>query len=850
MSSKEQEAIQNCKTSLFRDVFYVFDRALSRFKREHIEKLLSANGASAVENQNDDNADTPSATRNPTHIISTRPLQPNELAQFDHGIALVTPQWVEAAVRNGFTHDAKYYSPDPRKIFSGTVVSTSGLPKSDRESIYGGLLALGGQYREDLTAEVTHLVCLKPEGEKYDKAINENNIKVVLPQWVDDCLKFRRLVREDIFQFPDPPFLRTNEENAINDARPRSADDPQSTEKDESTIDNLGQMIYQYPKTMLLLPEVNKGDSFLNNRTFYLSSDLEISKEFQTSLEKLLVKAGATVSEEYNENTDIVITKWRSSSIYLKACKDQKVVASLWWASNTLWRRRFELPTRTLLDYPRPKGGIPGMENAVITITSYSGIARDYLRRLITAVGATYTANMTESQTTHVICSSKNSTKYRVARHWNLAVVNHLWIEECFQLWTCKSVEDERYVYFPGGKILDQLVGQTPLISDELEKWWKVADQVPKVFCPDSLRVPSKKTGLTLPLTAKEKTSKSDASSSSPTTPRSPKDPVSPSAQGTGSVTRKRPRQAAVAATHALQTVIVPDLNAYQKEMKTKRIKVDEDNLDEDNYTNRSSSSKSEASINHAVKHGNDLTSRVVKRSIGEQQSGPSMTSKAKPTVIKIATSGTTLASDQKAAGLTDIDVQALRRLGAQLTESIVHATHLIVEERILRTPKFLCAVNLGLDIVQVDWIKDTIRNDGWQDVAPYAVVDRETEDRHNFSLSGSLALARQSRVEQAKMRHGTWLQGWDVCVLQSSKNVLKEVIETAGGKFVNKTYARKLCDLGINDSEKKLLIISDPKDKTEWAEFTSHGISIYDIEMVIVGSFRQRLDLDQFKLH
>ncbi|KAG0170496.1 hypothetical protein DFQ28_001810 [Apophysomyces sp. BC1034] len=697
------------------------------------------------------------------------------------------------------------------------------IPKRDREAIFGGLLALGGQYREDLTSDVTHLVCLTQEGEKYEKAIEVKHIKVVLPQWIDDCFKFRRMVREDIFQFPDPPLLHTAEQKAAEDTSKPVEEEKQQT-GDSSSTENMNKMIYPYPKTMQLLPIIAEKETFLNNWCFYLSPDLEVSREFQNNLEKLLIKVGATVSEQYDDDVNIVVTKWRSSNIYLKACGEKKTVGSLWWVTNTLARRRFESPLRTLLDYPRPKGGIPGMENAVITITSYSGIARDYLRRLITAVGATYTSNMTESHTTHVICASKSSTKYRVARHWNLSVVNHLWIEECFQLWACKSVADERYVYFPGGKILDELVGQTPLMPDEVEKWWKDPHHVPKVSCPESLRVPMTNSNSTMPAETTKGKMPVDAPSIFSIT--------SSSSQGTGSVTRKRPRQAAVAATTALQDVVVPDLNAYQKEIKTKRIKAD----DEHTGVNSLKSKDPDSSVHKDAKEG---IHRGTKRSLSDP-TNVSTTAKQKQTTIKIATSGIVLAGDQKAA---------LRRLGAQLTESISQATHLVVEERVLRTPKFLCAVNLGLHIVQVDWIKESIRKERFQEVACYAVKDEETENRLDFDLAESLAAARDSRVEHAKTRHGTWLQNWEVCVLQSSKNVLKEVIETAGGKFVSKSYARRLCDLPSDNSETKLLIISDPKEKDEWSEFTSYGKSIHDIEIVIVGSFRQRLDLDQFKL-
>lgn len=38
------------------------------------------------------------------------------------------------------------------------------LTKHDREAILGGALAFGGDYRNDLTMDVTHLITMVPEG--------------------------------------------------------------------------------------------------------------------------------------------------------------------------------------------------------------------------------------------------------------------------------------------------------------------------------------------------------------------------------------------------------------------------------------------------------------------------------------------------------------------------------------------------------------------------------------------------------------------------------------------------------------------------------------------------------------
>lgn len=52
------------------------------------------------------------------------------------------------------------FTPDPRLFFSGIIVTTAELPVGDREAIFGGVIALGGQYTVNLTKFVTHVVAL------------------------------------------------------------------------------------------------------------------------------------------------------------------------------------------------------------------------------------------------------------------------------------------------------------------------------------------------------------------------------------------------------------------------------------------------------------------------------------------------------------------------------------------------------------------------------------------------------------------------------------------------------------------------------------------------------------------
>lgn len=95
-----------------------------------------------------------------THIIAEDIDFPGYVEAENAMIPIVTPKWVQASLDKGKLAQIRPYTPDPRLFFSGVVVTTVDLPEGDKEAIYGGVLALGGQYSSSITRLVTHVVAL------------------------------------------------------------------------------------------------------------------------------------------------------------------------------------------------------------------------------------------------------------------------------------------------------------------------------------------------------------------------------------------------------------------------------------------------------------------------------------------------------------------------------------------------------------------------------------------------------------------------------------------------------------------------------------------------------------------
>lgn len=71
-----------------------------------------------------------------------------------------------------------------------------------------GIIALGGQWRNDLTRDVTHLFAESSASERYRTGINHRDlkhcIKVLVPDWFDDAVRLStRDFNTDTYEWPD-----------------------------------------------------------------------------------------------------------------------------------------------------------------------------------------------------------------------------------------------------------------------------------------------------------------------------------------------------------------------------------------------------------------------------------------------------------------------------------------------------------------------------------------------------------------------------------------------------------------------------------------------------------------------
>ncbi|KAI9457707.1 hypothetical protein HD554DRAFT_2042292 [Boletus coccyginus] len=444
--------------AVFDGVCYSLSPSLPPTRRNELAAVLDLNGA---------------APHPPyTHLISPSASHTHINATGDPAVKLVTDRWVDRSIVMGKRQPEQYYSPDPAMIFSGVVACATDLSVADLEVLSAGITALGGQWRAGLTRDVTHLFALRTGSDKvkpplplpaapltrhsqYNTALHfapQTHMCILTPHWFDDAVRLGSRIPESPYAWPDPSVLRPGMTLTL-------SDDPLTTEgrrKRRLTADT----------------DVEAGDG--NNsigegghvrvwagRRILLSTSLGLSDGSRRAIEARIQRAGGVVvpvSEDADEDaeekavdeSDVLVTRWRSGKSYFKAARTSHLIGTLSWLFSVESSGTLHSPFDSLIWYPTPRGGIPDLVGCEISITNYTGAARDYLKRLITLVGAKFTPSMSQSNKV-LVAGFQPSPKTTRALSWSIPVVNHTWLEDCFVEWRALTVGLERYIVYPPG---------------------------------------------------------------------------------------------------------------------------------------------------------------------------------------------------------------------------------------------------------------------------------------------------------------------------------------------------------------------------------------------------------------
>lgn len=428
--------------------------SLQTFQEKEAEKVqlsLENNGATTYMKKDYDNNVNYFLKFEINHIITeTIDFIEFETA-FNAMIPITTPDWVYDSISMRKPVHTSKYSPDPKLFLKHCFICIGDdVPNSDKEIIYGGVKAFGGLYLDMLTSHTTHLITNDINSDKAILATScDVDIKIVSPNWIDDCFKMGKKLNEDKY---------------LVDA---SSIDPDSPIKSRSFTETDVNNILKY------------NANFFNDKKFYISSDYNLSKNLKLAITSLILKNGGKLTSKFSDSIDVYIGKYRFGKEFQHSFKSNRIIiANLQWLYSVIINNKWVLPINSqLLNYPIPMKPLSEFKGLKISITNYSHDARYYLSKLITIMGGTFTKNLTK-ENDFLIVGRPTGSKYEAAtKTWLndgvpiVKVVNHLWLEECYSNWEVINYNQPKFQYLGSNKGIENLLGRTKLNTSILKYW-------------------------------------------------------------------------------------------------------------------------------------------------------------------------------------------------------------------------------------------------------------------------------------------------------------------------------------------------------------------------------------------
>lgn len=737
-----------------------------------------------------------------THIISTHIDFPDYARAVDLAVDVVRPAWVQVSIKKEKMTNARPYSPDPSQYFHDVVLTSANLPEGDKEAIMAGVLALGGQFSNPLTKLCTHIVTTDENHEKCIIARTKGmSCKILLPHWFDVCLKLGKKINEGPYTFPDPEILRHDHDRPPK-AIPSAHLEDASTDQPSHTPEASPPSSPSAARKSL--------NAFWHKRVF-LCKDLELSKHLRHTLEIIVQQGDGSLSDNVAD-TDVYIGRYREGPDYVQASRARKEVASLAWLYHVINRNHWTSPTNKLLHYPVPKEGLPGFSNMRISVSNYSGEARVYLENLVRHCGAEFTKTFKQDNT-HLITAHENSEKVEAAKEWGINIINHLWLEESYAKCTVMPLTVPKYTVFPTRSNLGEVCGNMALDLQAVErKFLPKETSPPKMSNKSSLQKASYvATDATSHTTSDREQHPEEPSDAEDTVeaqepegveePRTVKKPGGRRPKAVTSVTPRpafdeKENESPISSTGRASKMkaagkihsAAEDIALYEREMKRKggvvhggrRSGHREESSPAPAAPKRSKKRTSDENTYDVTAQGSDLSDgETQKPTKPAKKARTSKESKERNPSLPPIAHRMMVTGDERWVGKPkkeDEDKKTLRALGVQLTQD-PKDVDILVAPKILRTPKFVCALASAPLVVDTTYLDAALKQKKLLQ-NPTVLHDSDAEKRMDFSLADAL--------ERAKINNRKLFRGWSIFVtrdIPGTFDTFSSIISLNGGR-------------------------------------------------------------------
>ncbi|KAM4029229.1 PAX-interacting protein 1 [Anomaloglossus baeobatrachus] len=147
-------------------------------------------------------------------------------------LPIVKPSWVILSVRCGARLPENGFSPESGQIFFGVTACLSQVSPDDRNALWALITFYGGDCQLSLNKKCSHLIVPEPKGTKYEYAYQRENIKIVAPEWVVDCIS-EKIRKDEAPYHPRLTYYEEEEDEEEEDEEEENERDSQNASADE-----------------------------------------------------------------------------------------------------------------------------------------------------------------------------------------------------------------------------------------------------------------------------------------------------------------------------------------------------------------------------------------------------------------------------------------------------------------------------------------------------------------------------------------------------------------------------------------------------------------------------------------
>ena len=341
----------------------------------------------------------------------------------------------------------------------------------------------GGEYRGNLTKDITHLVAKEPSGKKYEFA-RQSGIRAVSLEWLEQSVERGMILEETLFN-PMIPIHQRGKDAWIR--RSSSSTSLGKRSREDSTIltsrklrrtasarlDNFGSglwgdivgagtkeesVVNQQPWNEVsrgpltkspnnkVIPEVPRADTAITSHSGMFAGKNFVLHGFKEKqycvLQKHLLSHDAEIWGHLDalrlEQEVFLLVPHQSLPLEIAEFLEDRpnvITVTEFWIEKCLFKRHFIEPGSSITHSLFQAANLQGFERLTVSSTAFQDIELTHVAKIVKLMGASYSEDFTPTSSV-LICAKAlpDSTKRQLALQWDVPTVSADWLWDSVRL--------------------------------------------------------------------------------------------------------------------------------------------------------------------------------------------------------------------------------------------------------------------------------------------------------------------------------------------------------------------------------------------------------------------------------